>query len=162
MRHAALTCVRDHDLIFLAGMACELDNIDQRRRVVGLLSGRGFDVIRERRMLGRTAARQTHRQTQAFANDSALEENIIADVANLTRHDIVRQCFDTAVGRPLGMVRHTGNLGENAVADLLNTGFYTSHSHSFFYPPKFLCDPLSGSSLHTILLSAPGRAHVLF
>ena len=102
-------------------------------------------------MLGRTAARQTNRQTPPFANDSEIEEHIIANVANLTRHDIVRKCLAKAVGRPLGMVRHTGNLGENAVADLLNTGFYTSHSHSLFYPPKFLCDPLSGSSLYTIL-----------
>ena len=151
MRHAALTAVRDHDLVLLAGMARELDDVDQRRRVVGLLSGRGFDVIRERRVLGGTAARQAHRQTQTFADDSALEENIVADVANLTRHDIVRQCFDAAVGRPLGMVRHARNLGENAVADLLNTGFYTSHSHSLFYPPKILCDPANGSSLYTIL-----------
>ena len=102
-------------------------------------------------MLGSTAARQTHRQTQAFAYDSALEENIVADIAHFARHDVKRQCFDAAVGRPLSMVRHTGNLGENAVADLLNTGFYTSHSHSLFYPPEFLCNPLSGSSLCTIL-----------
>ena len=162
MRHAALTAVRDHDLVLLAGVARELDHVDERRRVVGLLAGRGFDVIRKRRMLGSTAARQTHRQTQAFADDSALEENIVADIAHFARHDIERQCFDATVGRPLSMVRHTGNLGENAVADLLNTGFYTSHSHSLFYPPEFLCDPLSGSSLYTILLSAPGRAHMLF
>ena len=151
MRHAALTAVRDHDLVLLAGVARELDHVDQRRRVVGLLSGRGFDVVGQRRMLGGAAARQTHRQTQAFADDSALEENIVADIAHFARHDIERQCFDTAVGRPLSMVRHTGNLGENAVADLLNTGFYTSHSHSLFYPPNPYRPGKSGRPCHTIL-----------
>ena len=151
MRHAALTAVRDHDLVLLAGVARELDHVDERRRVVGFLAGGSLDVIRKRRMLGGAAARQTHRQTQAFADDSALEENIVADIAHFARHDVEWQCFDAAVGRPLSMVRHTGNLGENAVADLLNTGFYTSHSHSLFYPPEFLCDPLSGSSLCPIL-----------
>ena len=102
-------------------------------------------------MLGGTAARQTHRQAQAFADDSALEENIVADIAHFARHDVERQCFDAAVGRPLSMVRHTGNLGENAVADLLNTGFYTSHSHSLFYPPNPYRPGKSGRPCHTIL-----------
>ena len=57
MRHAALTAVRDHDLIFLAGMACELDDVDQRRRVVGLLAGGSLDVVGQRRVLGGAAAR---------------------------------------------------------------------------------------------------------
>ena len=151
MRHAALTCVRNHDLIFLAGVACELDDVDERRRVVGFLAGGSLDVVGQRRVLGSTAARQTHRQTQTFADDSALEENIVADIAHFARHDVERQCFDAAVGRPLRMVRHTGNLGENAVADLLNTGFYTSHSHSLFYPPNPYRPGKSGRPCHTIL-----------
>lgn len=88
MRHAALTCVRNHDLIFLAGVACELDDVDERRRVVGFLAGGSLDVVGQRRVLGSTAARQTHRQTQTFADDSALEENIVADIAHFARHDV--------------------------------------------------------------------------
>ena len=112
MRHAAPTAVRDHDLVLLAGVARELDHVDERRRVVGFLAGGSLDVVGQRRMLGSTAARQTHRQTQTFAYDSARSrKNIVADIAHLARHDVERQCFGcggrsaTQYGTPYGQPR---------------------------------------------------------
>ena len=85
-------------------------------------------------MLGRAAARQTHRQTQAFANDGAFEENVVSIVADFARNDLIRERFDTPVGRPLRVVSHAGYFAENTAADLLDAGLYASHS---LYPPCF-------------------------
>ena len=126
-RHAALAHIGHADLIFRAGVAGKLDDVDERRGVVGLLLGRRVDVVGQRRMLSRAAARQTHRQTQAFAYDRALQKNILAIGCYLARHDVIRQRLDAAVGRPLGMVRHTRDLGKNTVSNVSNSSFHASH-----------------------------------
>ena len=126
-RHAALADVGHANLIFRAGVAGELDDIDERRRIVGFFLGGRVDVVGKRRVLGGAAARQTHRQTQAFAYDSALQKNILTVGCYLARHDVIRQCFDAAVGRPLGMVCHTRDLGENTVSNVPNASFHASH-----------------------------------
>ena len=126
-RHAALTHIGHADLIFRAGVAGELNDVDERRGVVGLLLGRRVDVVGQRRMLGRTAARQTHRQTQALAYDRAFEKNILTVLCDLARHNVIRQRLDAAVGRPLGMVRHTRDLGKNTVSNVSNSSFHASH-----------------------------------
>ena len=126
-RHATLAHIGHADLIFRAGVAGKLDDVDERRGVVGRLLGRRVDVVGQRRMLSRAAARQTHRQTQAFAYDSALQKNILAIGCYLARHDVIRQRLDAAVGRPLGMVRHTRDLGKNTVSNVSNSSFHASH-----------------------------------
>ena len=91
-------------------------------------------------MLGRAAAGQAHRQTQAFANDRALQKNVVPVVANLARNDLIRKRFDASVGRPLGMVCHTGHFAENSPADLLNTGLDASHKYSIPLVIKIKCE----------------------
>ena len=130
VRQAALATLGHHDLIFLAGVAGKLDDVDQRRGVVGLLTGRSFDIVRHRGVLGRVAAGQTHRQTQPLADDRAFEEDVVAVVADFTRNDLVRERLDAAVGRPLSMVGHARHFAENLAADLLNAGLYASHNYN--------------------------------
>ena len=78
-------------------------------------------------MLRRVAAGQAHRQTQTFTDDSALKENIVAEIADFARNDFIRERFDSPVRRPLRVVSHTGHLAENTTADLLDAGLYASH-----------------------------------
>ena len=78
-------------------------------------------------MLGRAAARQAHRQTQALTYDRAFEKNILTVLCDLARHNVIRQRLDAAVGRPLGMVRHTRDLGKNTVSNVSNSSFHASH-----------------------------------
>ena len=84
-------------------------------------------------MLRRAAVGQTHRKAQTLADDRALEENIVAEIADLTRHNFVGKLFDPLVHLPFGMVGHTGYFAEDPVTDFLNTGLYASHSS--FRPP---------------------------
>ena len=127
---AALAALCYEHAVFVTAIAGKLDDIDQRRGVVGFLPGSSINVIRYRGVLSRIAAGQAHGQTKALANDCALKENVVAVVADFARDNLIRERFNAPVGRPLGMVRHTGHFAENLAADLLDTGLYASHNNN--------------------------------
>src|SRR5699024_3608086 len=123
----ALAAVGDVHPLLRAAVTGKLDDVDQQGSVVGLVLGSGLDVVGQGGVLPSAAAGQTHGQTQALADDGALQKYVVAVVAHLTGNDLVGQLLNALLHRPLGVISHAGHLAENAVANLLNTGFYTSH-----------------------------------
>ena len=72
MGKAALTSFGHQVTLFYAPITGEFDDVDQRRRIVGLRLISCLDIVRDRRMLSSSAAGQAHRQTQTLANNSPL------------------------------------------------------------------------------------------
>ncbi|SCI72066.1 Uncharacterised protein [uncultured Flavonifractor sp.] len=141
MGQAALAALGHQHLLLLAAVAGELDHIDERRSVVGLILVRRLDVVRQGGVLGGAAVGQAHGQPQALAHDGALQEHVVAEVAHLARNDLIRERLDPLVYRPLGMVRHPGHFPEDPMPNLLDTGLYASHCTVPFTLCRFQREP---------------------
>ena len=124
---AALAALGHQHPLLRAAVAGKLNDVDERRGVVGLRPVGRLDILRERGVLRRAPAGQAHGQPQPLAHDGPLQKHVVAEVAHLARDDLVRQALNALVHRPLRVVSHAGHLPEHPVADLLDTGFDTSH-----------------------------------
>ena len=132
MRQAALAAVGHDDLLFRAGVAGELDDIDERRLIVRFARA-VLDAVRDGRVGVGVARRKTHGQAQALANNGALEEDAVAVSGVLGRQDLVGQGFER-LGKVLGLCLvgalegHARDLGVNATANLVDACVNSSHA----------------------------------
>ena len=97
MRHAALAGVAHTVDVVLPRVAGEVDDVDQRRLVVGLGLGRLGHALGEHRGLVHALQRQAHRKADALAHDGALDEDALTVGGHVARDDLVGQVVDPAV-----------------------------------------------------------------
>ena len=86
----ALASVGNAIHVVLAGIACKLDNVDQRRLVINLWSRGLFQAVRNMLWLINTLHRHAHSHANALTNNSALQEDALAIRCNITRNNLVR------------------------------------------------------------------------
>ena len=90
---AALARIGDAIHIVLAGIACKLNDVNQRWLVINLRSRGLFQAVRNKLWLIHALHRHAHSHANALANNSALQEDALTIRSNITRNNLVRQLF---------------------------------------------------------------------
>ena len=126
-----------HDAVdvVLAGVAGELDDVDEGRLVVGLGLGRLGHAVGERLALVDALERQAHGEADALAHDGALEEDALAVGSDVAGDDLVGQVVDPAIvrllatllGRLAAGIGKLCHLAEHRTANLREVGVDASH-----------------------------------
>ena len=127
MREAALAGA-GHDAIdvVLAGVASELNDVDQRRLIVGLGHCGLLEALRHALRTIEVLEREAHGEADALLNDGALEEDGLAIRRHVAGDDLIGQVAEVARDgvEPLLRVLATGvicdlrHLGEDPTTDL--------------------------------------------
>ena len=128
---AALAGVGHAVDVVLARVARELDDVDQRRLVVGLGDGRVGEAVGEALALVDALQGQSHGQADALLHDRALQEDRLAVGGDVAGDDLVRQVANLATGGLLVVVLHVvgdlGHVGEHVAANLGQVGVHATH-----------------------------------
>ena len=127
---AALAAVCHIDPLFRTRIAGEFDHIDERRRVVCLRLIRLLDPLGYRCRVRCPAVRESHGKTEPLAHDRPLQKNIVSEISDFSRNDLIRKFLNPFVHRPFRVVRHSRHFSEDPVADLLDPCLYASHKLS--------------------------------
>ena len=130
VRKAALAHVGHAVDVVLAGVAGELDDVDEGRLVVGLGLCRLGEAVGE--LLGTVNALQweTQREADALAHDGALEKDALAIGGNVAGNDLVRQLVELLRLVFPALVRNLRHLAEDIAPDLGQVGVHATHGVS--------------------------------
>ena len=109
-----------------AGVAGELDDVDQRRLIILLGDGALLHAIGNHIMLLHLAQGQAHSQADALAHDGALQEDGVTLIAHLAGDNLIGQLLH-ALDVVAALVGHTGHLGEHALAHGGNVTLVVTH-----------------------------------
>ena len=133
MRKTALAKIGYLHRLFGAAVAGKLDNIDQRRIIVLMGNGGIFQTGNHAVVFIDTAQRQTQCKAHTLFNDGALQENIAAQLAHFSGHDLKGNVphhlvcfFSLYVG-----ITHAGYFRKYLAADLVNSCINTAITHLF-------------------------------
>ena len=103
------------------------DNIDQRGLVVLLSDGGVVHALGHQHTGVGGAQAQAHGQTDAFADDGALQEDGVAGMGNVTGDDDVGDILSTGIA--VACVGQTGHLSKDTAAVFIDKGMNASHSY---------------------------------
>ena len=112
MGKASLAGVCHDDLLFRAGVACELDDVDQRIIIIFLGDRAFFDPIGQRGLFLHAAKRKADAQAQALADDGA-----VAVARLVSGQDLVWEFLDL-LGIVSPFVCQSGDFSEDFSADV--------------------------------------------
>ena len=142
VREAALAGVAHLVDVVLAGVAGELDDVDQRRLVVGLGNRGVDDAVGHALRLVDALQRQAHGQANALRHDGALEEDGLAVGRDLAGDDLVGQALEISLGVLPLLVGDAGDAREDLSANLGKVGVDTAHSARHVKPLSGWCGGL--------------------
>ena len=115
---ASLALVGHDDLFFRAGVAGELDDVDQGIVIVFLGNGAFLDPVGQGTEFAHFTKRQTHAQTQALADDRPFQEDAVAVLGLGSREDFVRDLFDPLCIIRFILICHSGNGRKHLAANV--------------------------------------------
>ena len=115
---ASLALVGHDDLFFRAGVAGELDDVDQGIVIVFLGNGALLNPVGQGTEFAHFTKRQAHAQTKALADDRPLQENTVAVFGFGPREDFVRDLFDPLCIIRFILVCHSGNGRKHLAANV--------------------------------------------
>ena len=151
---AALAAVGHAVGVVRARVARELDDVDERRLVVGLGHGGLREALGEALAVVDALQRQAHGEADALLDDGALEEDRLAVGGDVAGDDLVREVTELAAGGLLVVLPHVvGDLchaGEHVAADLGQVGVHATHGVGHRCPSPGWC--------HTEPAPSPQRA----
>ena len=114
VRQAALAAFSHVVTVGGASVTGVADDVHQGGIIVLFGNGALIDTVGQTGVLGNRAQRQAHSQTQALADNGALQEDGLAILGQLAGSDLVGQVLDTAVVAAL--IGQTSDLGEDLLA----------------------------------------------
>ena len=94
MGQAPLAAVRYDDLLLWAGIACELDDVDQRIIIILFCDRTFFNAIRQCGLFLHCTQRKSDSQTQTLSDDRTLQEDAVAIACLVSWQDLVRKLLD--------------------------------------------------------------------
>ena len=148
VREATLAGVAHLIDVVFAGVAGELDDVDQRRLVVGLGNRGVDDAVGHALRLVDALQRQAHGKEDALRDDGALEEDGLAVGRDLAGDDLVGQALEVSLGVLPLLVGDAGDAREDLSANLGKVGIDTTHSARHKDPSPLL-----------VAIFLPGGAH---
>ena len=114
VRQAALAAFSHVVTVGGASVTGVADDVHQGGIIVLFGNGALIDTVGQTGVLGNRAQRQAHSQTQALADNGALQEDGLTILGQLAGSDLVGQVLDTRVVAAL--IGQTSDLGEDLLA----------------------------------------------
>ena len=124
MFQASLASIGDKDPVHRAGIASELDDVDERGFVVFFGDHALVDTLGHFVVFRDFPDGKAHGNAQPLADDLALKEYIGAHGSHLARYDLIRKIVQRL--RSFIAVGHTGDLGEDFLPQVALGGSDTS------------------------------------